>query len=190
MKLFSIFNALDTDNTAPRDPSCTNDIIIWILNPFGNLRFDQIRNPYPVVFQGRKMIILEIWLRLYIWKKNKVPFPFRKIFQTESLKLNCLSQWVPTPTPVKDAGGQGHRNSGQLCLVVVRPDRRLFFEKSGQNREGHSPDSSQYGFNSQGTEIFPFSYFTNPWLECDLVIKDIKNIIHFYETRTYVLNFG
>ena len=72
------------------------NFIIWILNPFGNLRFDQIRNPYPVVFQGRKMIILEIWLRLYIWKKNKVPFPFRKLFQTESLKLNWLSLWVPS----------------------------------------------------------------------------------------------
>ena len=31
-------------------------------------------------------------------------------------------------------------------------------------------------FNSQGTEIFPFSYFENPWLECDLVIKDNKDI--------------
>jgi len=43
---------------------------------------------------------------------------------------------------------------------------------------------------SRGTEIFPFSYFENPWLECELVIKDINNIHNFYKTRTYGLNFG
>ena len=50
--------------------------------------------------------------------------------------------------------------------------------------------SENRDFNSRGTEIFPFSYFENPWLECDLVIKDIKNIHNFHKTRTYVLNFG
>ena len=44
--------------------------------------------------------------------------------------------------------------------------------------------------NSRGTEIFPFSYFENPWLEYDLVINDIKNIHNFHKTRTYGLNFG
>ena len=43
-------------------------------------------------------------------------------------------------------------------------------------------------FNSRGTEIFPFSYFENPWLECDLVIKDNKEINIFHKTRTYGLN--
>ena len=47
-----------------------------------------------------------------------------------------------------------------------------------------------FKLNSRGTEIFPFSYFENPWLECDLVLKDIKNIHNFHKTRTYVLNFG
>ena len=42
--------------------------------------------------------------------------------------------------------------------------------------------------NSQGAEIFPFSYFENPWLECDLAIKDMKNIHNFHKTRTYGLN--
>ena len=41
-----------------------------------------------------------------------------------------------------DVVGQGHRKSGQLCLVLVRPDRQttdsFFFENSGQN-----PDSGQ-----------------------------------------------
>ena len=45
-------------------------------------------------------------------------------------------------------------------------------------------------FNSRGTEIFPFSYFENPWLECDLVIKYIKNVHNFHKTRTYGLYFG
>ena len=44
--------------------------------------------------------------------------------------------------------------------------------------------------NSQGTEIFPFSYFANPWLECEKVRKDIKNINNFRKTRTNGLNFG
>ena len=44
-------------------------------------------------------------------------------------------------------------------------------------------------FNSQMTEIFPFSYFENPWLECDLVIKDNKDINIFHKTRTYGPNF-
>ena len=43
--------------------------------------------------------------------------------------------------------------------------------------------------NSQGAEIFPFSYFENPWLECDLVRKDNKYINIFHKTRTYGLNF-
>ena len=45
-------------------------------------------------------------------------------------------------------------------------------------------------FNSRGTEIFPFSYFENPWLECELVIKDINNIHNFHKTTTYGLYFG
>ena len=45
-------------------------------------------------------------------------------------------------------------------------------------------------FNSQGTEIFPFSDFENPWLECDLVIKHSKNINIFHKTIVFSLNFG
>ena len=37
---------------------------------------------------------------------------------------------------------------------------------------------------SQGTEIFPFSYFENPWLEYDNVIEYIKNVNTFDKTRT------
>ena len=52
------------------------------------------------------------------------------------------------------------------------------------------PEIANDLFNSRGTEIFPFSYFENPWLEGDLVIKDIKNTHNFHKTRTYGLNFG
>ena len=51
-------------------------------------------------------------------------------------------------------------------------------------------DINQDELNSQGTEIFPFSYFENLWLECDLVIKVIKNINNSHKTRTYGPNFG
>ena len=44
-------------------------------------------------------------------------------------------------------------------------------------------------FNSQGTENFPFSYFTNPTLKLIKVIKDIKNINTFDKTRTHGLDF-
>ena len=38
--------------------------------------------------------------------------------------------------------------------------------------------------NSQGTEIFPFSYFAFSMLKLIKVMKDIKNINTFEETRT------
>ena len=45
-------------------------------------------------------------------------------------------------------------------------------------------DLTENSLNSRGTEIFPFSYFENPWLEYDKVIKDIKNANSFHKTRT------
>ena len=45
------------------------------------------------------------------------------------------SCWEP------DVGEQGHRKSGRLCLVLVRPNRQLFFENSGHNPDsGHNRD--------------------------------------------------
>ena len=44
--------------------------------------------------------------------------------------------------------------------------------------------------NSQGTEIFPFSYFAFSMLKLIKVMKDIKNINTFEETRTGGLDFG
>ena len=43
--------------------------------------------------------------------------------------------------------------------------------------------------NSQGTENFPFSYFANPKLKLVKVIKDIKKVNIFDETRTHALDF-
>ena len=43
--------------------------------------------------------------------------------------------------------------------------------------------------NSQGTENFPFSYFANPKLKLIKVIKDIKNINTFDNTRIQGLDF-
>ena len=54
---------------------------------------------------------------------------------------------------------------------------------------GPAEQVQMHRFNSQGTEIFPFSYFENPWLECGFVIKVIKNINKSHKTRTYGLNF-
>ena len=45
-------------------------------------------------------------------------------------------------------------------------------------------------FNSQGAEIFPFSYFENPWLECDLAIKDMKIYIISIKLELMVLISG
>ena len=52
--------------------------------------------------------------------------------------------------PVQDVGGQGQRKSGQLCPVLVRPDRqtadRVFLKirtKSGQRTESRQTESGQ-----------------------------------------------
>jgi len=58
------------------------------------------------------------------------------------------------------------------------------------NQNERLQNSVKICFNSQGTEFFPFSYFENPWLECDLVIKDLKNINNYHKTRTDGLNIG
>ena len=64
-----------------------------------------------------------------------------------------------------------------------------FSSKSSCELRGSCCSGGLHLFNSQGTEIFPFSYFENPWLECDLVRKDNKYINIFHKTRTYGLNF-
>ena len=74
--------------------------------------------------------------------KNHKKYFTRKSYWNSFIKYSywiwCRPHRYRFDQPDPDAGGQGHRNSGHLCLVIIRPERQTtdgFFRKSGQNPE-------------------------------------------------------
>ena len=75
------------------------------------------------------------------------------------------------------------RNSHKLRVNMKGKDQRV-------KVDGKKLTRPIIRFNSQGTEIFPFSYFAFPMLKWVKMIKDIQNINIFHKTRTNGLYFG